>query len=79
MVAYFGNKTLFMPYNALIMREVYVVLWENDLMGVYSCWTKANDYIQKIEEKLDTTLFKVKVIPYMIDTDYHLDDITKED
>jgi len=60
------------------MKEVYALVWDKDIMGIYSCWTKANNYIERIEEKLDTTLFDVQVIPLLIDTDYHFDEITQK-
>jgi len=64
--------------NPKDMKEVYALVWDKDIMGIYSCWTKANNYIERIEEKLDTTLFDVQVIPLLIDTDYHFDEITQK-
>ena len=54
------------------MKEVYVVKNYEDkmnmyVMGVFSSRVNAMAYIEKVEEKMNTTLFDVKVVVYEID------------
>jgi len=58
------------------MKEVYVVKNYEDrmnmyVMGVFSSRVNAMAYIEKVEEKMNTTLFDVKVVVYEIDYFLH--------
>jgi len=54
------------------MQEVYVVENHEDklnvfVMGVFSSRRNADAFMEKIEEKMNETLFEVKVVEYKVD------------
>lgn len=57
-----------------------MVIWgdypnETYVMGVFTSYKNANEYIANLEEKADETLFEVRVEPYLLDEEYHVENI----
>ena len=66
------DTALLIHYNNITMQEVYVVEDHEDMfnvyvMGVFSSRRNAEAFIEKVEEKMNETLFEIKVVEYKVD------------
>lgn len=72
MVVSLCDTALLIHYNNITMQEVYVVEDHEDMfnvyvMGVFSSRRNAEAFIEKVEEKMNETLFEIKVVEYKVD------------